>query len=448
MDCPEVIVSGPAGTGKSRAILELIHRRCEQWPGCRWLIFRKTRESMTESVLVTFENHVVPPGHPCLEGASRRMRQAYHYPNGSTIVVGGMDKPSKIMSTEYDGAYPQESIELTENDWEMVTTRLRNGVMPYQQIIGDTNPDTPRHWIKLREAAGRLQMVESRHEDNPILWDGQTWTSAGAKYLAKLDALTGPRLQRLRYGRWVQAEGVVYEGWDRAVHLVDVFPNGLRIPPMQWARYLTIDFGFTAPFVCQWWTMDPDGRLWLYREIYRTKRLVEDHARQIKSILQTEQAQPVAILCDHDREDRATLERYLGQNTLPARKLISPGIQALAGRMVKAGDGKPRVYVLRDCLVERDQDLLEDKKPTCFAEEIDGYVWNLEGKRLKGEEPIDKDNHSMDAARYMAAHFLPEVSTTYLPPVKLPRRDLTPHGPAAGVDRQDDGLARRKMFGR
>src|SRR5262249_51460015 len=109
---PEVLVSGPAGTGKSRACLEKLHACCLRWPGCRWLIVRKTRESLTESALVTFEEKVLAEGSPIRLGPQRRMRQAYHYPNGSEVVVGGLDKPSKVMSTEYDGIYVQEAIEL------------------------------------------------------------------------------------------------------------------------------------------------------------------------------------------------------------------------------------------------------------------------------------------------------------------------------------------------
>src|SRR5690348_14956184 len=87
---PEVLVSGPAGTGKSRACLEKIHACCLRWPGCRWLIVRKTRESLTESALVTFEEKVLPESSPIKAGPQRRLRQAYRYANGSEVVVGGL----------------------------------------------------------------------------------------------------------------------------------------------------------------------------------------------------------------------------------------------------------------------------------------------------------------------------------------------------------------------
>jgi hypothetical protein len=217
---PEVVLSGPAGTGKSRACLEKLHLCALKYPGTRALIVRKTRESLTESALVTFEEKVLPEGSPVARGPQRRLRQAYRYPNRSEVVVGGLDKPSKVMSTEYDLIYVQEAIELNEDDWESLTTRLRNGVMPFQQLIADTNPDAPTHWLKVRADAGRCVLLESRHEDNPAVWDHDRgeWTPAGAQYIATLERLTGVRFQRLRHGLWVQAEGAWFPAFDRSRH--------------------------------------------------------------------------------------------------------------------------------------------------------------------------------------------------------------------------------------
>ena len=395
----EVGLSGPAGTGKSRANLEKIHFCALKYPGMRALIVRKTRESLTESGLVTFEERVLPEGSPLLAGPRRQFRQAYHYPNESTLVVGGLDKASKIMSTEFDLIYVMEAIEISENDHESLTTRLRNGVMPYQQLIFDTNPDRPTHWLKARANAGLVRMLESRHEDNPVLYDEAAgdWTPAGRAYIETLDRLTGPRKDRLRHGRWVTAEGVVYE-WEPACHLVDRFEV-----PAAWPRYWAIDFGYTNPFVWQEWATDPDGRLYLVREIYRTQTLVEDHAARVVEITKTS-PRPVAVICDHDAEGRATFEKHAGVRTVAAYKAISEGVQAVQARLQAAGDGRPRLYVLRDALDRRDQALVDRKLPASTVEEFDGYVWDLSNKRKKGEVPVDKDNHGMDAMRYMVAH--------------------------------------------
>lgn len=395
----EVLLNGPAGTGKSRACLEKMHLIAMLNPGSRLLMLRKTLTSLTSTGLVTFREHVakeyLETGEVQWYGGSTQEPACFRYKNGSIIAVGGMDKATKIMSSEYDVVYVQEAIELTENDWEAITTRLRNGRVSFQQIIADTNPDMPTHWLKQRVDKGQTIMIDTRHEDNPILFNQTTgeMTNIGRSYMEKLDNLTGVRLQRLRYGRWVAAEGLVYDAYDPNVNLYKHLPE----PPESWTRYLCIDFGYTNPFVCQWWAEDNDGRLYLYRELYKTKGLVEDHAKIIKSNLG--KGKFAAVICDHDAEDRATLEKHLGMVTVAAKKSVSDGIQAVASRLKPAGDNKPRLYLCRDSLMHKDQELADAKKPASTIEEMAGYVWNP-----AKDQPVKEHDHGMDAMRYMVAH--------------------------------------------
>jgi phage terminase large subunit len=377
-------------------------------PGLRALMLRKTLSSFTSTGLVTWRQYVATQdlqvGLVEWYGGSSQEAAQYRYQNGSTITVGGMDKPTRIMSSEYDIIFVQEATELTETEWEMLTTRLRNGRVSFQQLIADCNPSTPTHWLKARANKGRTIMLESRHEDNPILFDedGKV-TERGMEYIEKLDALSGARHKRLRKGLWVSAEGVIYEDFDPAVHLIDSFPI-----PREWPRLWAIDFGFVNPFVCQWWAQDPDGRLYLYREIYMTKRLVEQHARDImKQVTRTDQTwkepKPRNLVTDHDIQARATLESQLGLSTTPADKRfsVSEGIQAVSSRLKLGKDGRPRIYIFRDALVERDTELADAKKPTSTVEEITGYIWapTPDGKP-QIEDPLKADDHGMDAMRY------------------------------------------------
>lgn len=391
---PEILMSGPANTGKSRAILEKLHFCASKYAGMRGLIVRKTRASLTESGLVTFEEKVLPEVSVIKQGAQRRYRAIYDYPNGTQIIVGGMDNPNRVMSTEYDLVVVLEATELTEEDADNLSTRLRNGVLPYQQMLMDCNPGAPSHFLKKRAARGVTRMLESRHEDNPLIFDQQIkrLTPFGETYIARLDLLVGVRKLRLRHGIWAMAEGMVYaDAWEPARNLVDRF-----VVPKEWRRVWSVDFGFTNPFVWQCWAIDGDGRMFRIAEIYQTKKLVEDHARDILAWQQQEkEPDPEVIVCDTDAEDRATLERYLKMSTAPALKSISRGLQAVAARMKSAGDGKPRLLLLRDSLVSRDTELAEAKRPGCTEEEIEGYVWNS-----KKDAPVKNDDHGIDAMRY------------------------------------------------
>jgi hypothetical protein len=429
----EVLISGPAGTGKSLAaltkglIMALAHPEGSRFRG---LIIRKTMASLGATGLDTWRKHVateaLATGACSFYGGSSAEPPQYRFLNGSVIVIGGLDRPSKIMSSEYDWIFVQEATELSEEDWESLTSRLRNGAISFQQLMGDCNPSHPTHWLKARCNKGQTTLLESRHEDNPRYFDDAgIMTADGRAYIeGVLDQLTGPRKARLRYGQWVAAEGVIYEGFDTAVHLVDRF-----LPPLDWPRFWVVDFGFSHPFVLQRWAEDPDGRLVMYREQYRTRRLVEDHARDVMydvtrpakgerarpddtdtalGILaavaegrrQWVEPEPEAVICDHDAEGRATLEKHLGRATTPAYKAVLEGIEAVQSRMKIPADKRPRLTIMRDAVVERDQAQVEAKLPACTAEEIPGHVWANTTK----EQPVKEHDDGCDTMRYMVAH--------------------------------------------
>jgi len=394
---PEVLLSGPAGTGKSRACLEKLHAVALKYPGMHGLIVRKTATSLATTALVTWREHVILEALSGLVnyyGGSAVEPAQYQYQNGSLVMIGGMDKATRIMSSEYDVVYIQEAIELSVGDWEALTTRLRHGKIPYQQIIADTNPDVPTHWLHERASAGQTRMIETRHRDNPVLYaDTGELTEAGRAYLHRLDGLTGPRRLRLRDGRWVAAEGVVYEEWDAAIHLVDHFPI-----PADWTRLWAVDFGYTNPFVLQCWAEDDDGRLFRYRELYLTGRTVDQHAADILACVAPDgvwtEPKPEAIICDHDAENRAQLVKHLGLGTTAANKKVLEGIQAVQVRLRER-----RLFLLRGSLVRRDESLAEGHRPTCTEEELPGYIWDT-----RKEAPVKVDDHGSDALRYLVAH--------------------------------------------
>ncbi len=413
----EILVAGPAGTGKSRACLEKMLLLALLNPGMRGLIVRKTLASLGTTALVTWREHVVKEalanGDVVFYGGSPQEAPQYKFRNGSVISIGGMDKATRIMSSEYDVCYVQEATELLENDWEMINTRLRHGTISFQQLIADCNPDMPTHWLKQRADKGMTTMLESRHEENPRYFgeDGVV-TEQGASYMAKLDALTGVRKSRLRYGQWVAAEGLIYDEWDASIHLVNRFPI-----PKEWARWWAVDFGYTNPFVCQMWAEDPDGRLFLYREVYHTKRTVDQHAKSVLRAVSDvnpadpendrarywKEPKPRGVICDHDAEGRVVFSKAVGIATRKANKTVTAGIQTVQKRLRRAGDGRPRIFLMRDAVVERDLELADDKRPTSTVEEMVGYIWDVTAGKAPKEVPVKDNDHGMDAMRYLVA---------------------------------------------
>ncbi len=232
---PELVICGPAGTGKTYPVWAVIHDLCKSYP-LRVLALRATRASLTESVLVTYEEEVLARDgwSHIADGAGRAHRTSYVYPHsGATIVPAGLDRnPSRILSTAWDVISINETIEVKEEIWETLGSRIgrprpprygvRGDLMPtFGWLWGDTNPGAPDHWLKKRCERGTATLWNTTHKANPAMWDGKGWTLAGLSYLDTLNRLTGIRRKRLLEGLWVQGEGVWFDTFDPSVHVTE-----------------------------------------------------------------------------------------------------------------------------------------------------------------------------------------------------------------------------------
>jgi phage terminase large subunit len=367
------------------------------------LFVRKTRASMSTTVLQTWEDEVLVGRASVVKaGAGRDQRRTYTFPNGSTVDVAGLDKPERLMSSQYDFIFCFESTELTLNDYEMLTTRLTGQATPYQQIVLDCNPASDKHWLMQLVRAGKMHRFPSRLEDNPRWHDGENWTPRGLDLIERLGNLSGVRRARLFEGKWVAAEGQIYGLWSELVHVIDY-----RELPREWRRIRVIDFGYTNSFVCMWMALSPDDEVYVYREIGGPKRTVAEWHPLIEALSAGETYE--ATVADHDAEDRATLER-LGIITIAADKAVMPGIQGVQERLKVRGNLRPRLFVMRDS-IKTDQPYLDQEVRAAglaasFREEVDGYVWakTPDGKPSK-EEPLKVNDHYCDALRYGCRYF-------------------------------------------
>lgn len=326
-------------------------------------------------------------------------KQQYEYPNKSVIVLAGMDKSSKVLSSQFDIIYVNEGTEITESSYETLITRLRNGVAPYQQIIVDVNPDNEFHWLNVRASQGAMKHIVTVHSDNPRYYDEVSgdYTQAGLDYIERLNRLTGVRKLRFLDGKWASNEGIVYPDFSIYRHVID-----LDDVPEITSHFLSVDFGYSNPFVAQLWGKDGDGRLYMLAEVYFTKRTVRVHSDAIKQMCAKFGADCIAV-CDHDAEDRATLEEN-GIGTIPATKAIRRGIQLVEERL-KDTNGKPRIYFVRDSIMEIDTSLSDSALPTGTIQEFSSYAWpSSRANKNESEVPVDAYNHGMDAMRYAVAY--------------------------------------------
>lgn len=412
---PAVMIHGPAETGKTIASLHLVNWFCWQYPNLKVAMIRKVAADLWGSIVSDFEEFVIkmPKGeNKNADGVTKyggEKPEFYQYPNGTRIWIGGMDHPGKILSAQRDLVYTNQTEEFEQNDWETIGTRTtgRAGVLRPGRLIGDCNPGPSTHWIIALDEAGSLKMIKSFHQDNPTLYDPQTgvMTAQGRISIGRLDKLTGVRYKRLRLGQWVAAEGVVYETWDPTVHANRDRPIGDII------YYIgSIDWGLTNPGVIQIWGVDGDGRMYRFREIYQTGKLVAaskpEDAWWIQRALKLMEDFPLlrGYVADPSRPDHIEAFQMAGIPCEGAYNTVDLGIQNVESRLKVQDDGWPRLMLMKDSKPDKDPSLVERHAPTCLEEEVEVYAYGKDKKdKDKKENPEEKDNHACDAMRYAAA---------------------------------------------
>lgn len=416
---PQVMIAGPAETGKTISCLHLINWFCWHYKGLQVSMIRKVAADLWGSIISDFEDDVIhmPKGMNRNEAGITKYGgekpEFYHYPTNARIWVGGMDHPGKILSAQRDIVYTNQTEEFELNDWETISTRTtgRAGVLSPGRLIGDCNPGPSTHWIMDLAEARTLKFVKSYHQDNPTLFNPQTgeMTAQGKISISNLDKLTGVRYKRLRLGLWVAAEGVVYETWDPTTHANKLKPIGDII-------YFVagVDWGLTNPGVIQVWGVDGDGRMYRFEEIYQTGKLVaaskpEDAWWIMKAKALMEKYPTLkTFVPDPSRPEHITAFQMAGIPCVKAFTDVDLGIQNIQSRLQIQPDGFPRLMLLSGSKDHNPDPVLKDKHlPTCLEEEVEVYGYKKDtktGKANKKENPEEKDNHACDAMRYAAAY--------------------------------------------
>lgn len=214
----------------------------------------------------------------------------------------------------------------------------------------------------------RTQYIPSLAKENPFITDD---------YIFELEQKPPALRDALLHGDWNSFEGQVFTEFvddpahydDRLhTHVINPFPI-----PLDWPRYFSFDHGFSKPFACQWWAIEPrTQRAYLYREWYGGKPRqanvgLELTPRQIaEGILEREQEEIRENIHIDRVADPAIFDKSRGDSVADQMEPVpSHGVKGvsfsrgdhtrMAGKMqvherLRFGpDGKPGMYIFNTC---------------------------------------------------------------------------------------------------
>ncbi|MFI8817468.1 MULTISPECIES: PBSX family phage terminase large subunit [unclassified Streptomyces] len=272
-------------------------------------------------------------------------------------------------------AYVDEATLVPEGFWTQLLARLS---VPGARLYATTNPDSPRHWLKVgyidRAAELNLRSWHFRLADNPSL---------SPDYVASLTAeYVGLWRKRMIDGAWCVAEGAIYDMWDESHHVVAQLPEMRR-------HWVGIDYGTSNPFAALLLGHGIDDRLYVCAEWRHdgrsTHRQMTDaqYSAAVRAWLREQHISPEWTFVD---PSAASFSTQLWADSYPnlakATNDVTDGIRSVSSALA-AG----RLLVHESC-----EGLLS---------ELPGYAWDPKATAAGEDKPLKVDDHSADALRYV-----------------------------------------------
>ena len=281
----DVLYGGAAGGGKSVALVAEGLRACARYPGLRTLLIRRTFDELEESIFPALRKFDYGRA---LGGKWNGGKHELNFSNGSVFRFRYMETlqhASRRQGGEYQLLLVDELALMVPGVVELLKfERMRaSGTQPVIGVRASSNPGGPNHgptkqrYIDLTDHGEKvatddngltIRFIHAKATDNPHL---------DAGYHMRLNSIPDPaRRAAMRDGDWDQFAGMIFKEVNRELHTIE--PISL---PASWRRYQGVDWGFAAPWAAIWGAVDEDGRVWIYREIYKTQVGETDQAQQI-----------------------------------------------------------------------------------------------------------------------------------------------------------------------
>lgn len=345
----------------------------------------RTKETVYRNVIKVMQD-------PALFG---ELAKSVHYtPGANTAVILGrtvhiigandIQSEAKIRGLTVAGALVDEITVLPKVMFQQLVARMS---VTGARLFGTTNPDSPHHWLKTDWIDRRDNDIRVFHfelDDNPYL---------DASFIAYLKRqYTGLWYQRFIRGKWVMAEGAVYDMWNPRRHVVASLP---RIA--DWLA-VGIDYGTTNPFHAVNIGIGVDSRL------YATSEYRYDSRKQNRQLADSEYSgrlrgwmrqipipgatargvAPRYIVVDPSATSFRVQLHEDGVTTWPADNSVLDGIRLVSTLL--SAEPRPRLLIHKSC-----RELIQ---------ELPGYSWD-EKAQAKGEDkPLKVGDHGCDALRY------------------------------------------------
>lgn len=351
-----------------------------------WMIVAPTYNILQQSTLVKFHSMF-----PKDWGRWKEQRKEFTLDWGGTIFVRSADEPEHLEGITALGAWLDEAGQYKYQAWINIQGRL--SINKGRAIITSTPYAT--NWLHreiVKKAATLNGEPTTQPDTNPdvalVAWTSVDNPAFPREEYERAKASMSKELFDRRYnGNFTRLEGLVYPEFNHATCMVEPFPV-----PGHWKRFAGMDFGNTAPtaIVCvaekpaveankETGVAYEPAVYYVYREFYKSRALLSQVAEFLK------QDNLSYVLSDpQGAQNIDELKRAHGlRRVLPADNSKDMGFERIR---VLLKDGRLKFF--------------KDRTESVISEIEEYHYPAPDPDRNPSDQPVKKDDHTMDALRY------------------------------------------------
>ena len=367
------VFSGVGGGKTISGCFEIMNMLLEN-PNSVGYIFEPTYKMVRRILIPTLESKWLL-GHPIASNPVvvdyRHSDNCIEFWEGQVLWFGGLEEPEFAEGTNVDVVLVDEAqyIRKFAESQDVILRRLRGSGKCDKDITASLVTTSPPPLLPDCRLYDFYENPEKRNKDSKVYrWSMLDNIHLSEKYKQEILATHhGSLAKRFVEGLFAPV-GTASFDYDSTIHEIESVPAD-TIQDIVYG----VDFGWTNPSAIVCVGFDGDNRAYIMDEFYQNRTQTETLIQELKEMIAKHGLG--YIVCDRSQPQTINMLANAGLNAGADQSKWEDGIQDLGGRFHIQGDGKPRIYVDKQCVK--------------WVSEV--MVYDAE---------IKENDHAVDATRY------------------------------------------------
>lgn len=399
----QIVSMGGSRSSKTYSILQILMLEMISRKKLKITVWRDTKVTCRATVMEDFKKIIMADYNLYKKFKENKQTGRFTYmPTGSEIIFEGADSVGKVLGGAQDISYFNEITEFAKAVYLQITQRTA------ETVLADYNPSKD-FWLEDYRNDPDSKFIHSTFKNNAYCPDNivtqllsyEPWESGSYEIIdseifykglpisddnqpppheLNVKRKTADMYMWLVYGLGLGSEkpNRIYRGWKKI--------NEAVFDSIDAVSYFGFDFGSSNPSACVEVKYDGDGAFYVYPRLYKPLTLTtESLSTTLKNEIPSMRLNEDLVIGDSAKQayiDNLISIGYMADGAVKGNGSIESGIITVQGFTIYYVD---------------DMD---------FSKEYNNYSWETDRYEKATDKPIKKDDHYMDALRYIITYLV------------------------------------------